>query len=360
MGIRDGASYAPKEKLQPVVSPGEFNFSVAYLNHGHIYGQTKGLLEAGGTLRSVYDPDQSRLAAFCKAFPQAKIATSFDAILNDQSLHLVTAAAIPNERARIGGDVIESGKDYFTDKAPFTTLEQLQQTKLLVNETGRKYLVYYAERVHNEAAWHAGELIDQGCVGRVIQVLNLAPHRLSANSRPDWFFRKKETGGIITDIGSHQVEQFLTYTKATNATINFSLVKNFNHPQYPEFEDFGEFSLMGENGVSFYSRVDWFTPDGMATWGDGRTFIVGTEGSMEVRKYIDPLRSTPASLIHLTADEETREIDCLGTIGYPFFGQLILDVLNRTEDCMSQDHIFKAAELSLLAQARADEDRLRY
>ena len=354
MSNRSGASYAPEGGCVPVVAPGEFKFSAAFLDHGHIYGQTKGLLEAGGTLCSVYDPDQSKLDAFCKKYPQVKAVRAFDEILDDESLHLVASAAIPDVRARIGAEVIESGKDYFTDKAPFTTLDQLERMRTLTRATGRKYLVYYAERVHNEAAWHAGELINEGAVGEVIQVLNLAPHRLSAKYRPDWFFQKQHYGGIITDIGSHQVEQFLTYASAKDATVNFALAKNVSHAAYPELEDFGEFSLTGDNGTSFYSRVDWFTPDGMPVWGDGRTFIVGTNGSMEVRKYIDPQRSSPASLIHLTTQDETREIDCLGVIGYPFFGQLILDVLNRTENSMGQEHIFKASELSLLAQEMAD------
>ena len=39
--------------------------------------------------------------------------------------------------------------------------------------------------------------------------------------------------------------------------------------------------------------------------------------------------------------------------GYPFFGQLILDCLNRTENAMTQEHAFKAAELCLTAQEKA-------
>ena len=354
VSIGDGASYAPIGAQRSVVAPGEFNFAVAFLDHGHIYGQANGLLEAGATLSSVYDPDKARVKAFCKKYPQVQIASSFDEILSDQSIHLVASAAIPDQRAGIGRQVIDAGKDYFTDKAPFTTVGQLEQIQSLVKATGKKYLVYYAERVHNEAAWYAGELIDQGHIGKVLQVLNLAPHRLAAKDRPDWFFEKAHYGGIITDIGSHQVEQFLTYAGCTDATVNFALTRNCDHPEYPELEDFGEFSLTGDNGASFYSRVDWFTPAGMPVWGDGRTFIVGTSGSMEVRKYVDPMRKAPASMILLTTEQESQEIDCLGTIGFPFFAQMILDVLNRTENSMSQDHIFKAAEISLLAQAMAD------
>ena len=355
VSIASGASYAPSGERREVVGPDEFRFAAAFLDHGHIYGQTNGLLEAGGTLVAVYDPDPVKVQDFLARYPGVRTATSFEALLADDSLHLIASAAVPELRAGIGARVIESGKDYFTDKSPFTTLAQLAEIRALVDRTGRKYLVYYAERVHNEAAWHAGELVAAGAVGRVLHVTSLAPHRLSAPQRPDWFFDKSRYGGIITDIGSHQVEQFLTYAACADGQVSFAAVSNRNHPQYPGLEDFGEFALEGDNGATFFSRVDWFTPEGMEVWGDGRTFILGTEGSIEARKYTDLGRRSPASLLFLTDASGTREIDCLGKVGFPFFGQLILDVLNRTEHAMTQAHTFKAAELSLLAQAHAEE-----
>jgi predicted dehydrogenase len=215
-------------------------------------------------------------------------------------------------------------------------------------------MAYYAERLHNDAAWYAGELIEQGAVGRVLQVLNLAPHRLARETRPDWFFDKQAYGGILTDIGSHQVEQFLTYAGCENATVNFARVANMNNPDRPGLEDFGELSLTGDNVASFYTRVDWFTPEGLRTWGDGRCFIVGTQGTMELRKYLDVAREAPSSRLFLVNGEGEQEIECQGTTGFPFFGRLILDCLNRTEIAMTQAHAFKAAELSMRAQLIAD------
>ncbi|MBT3409539.1 MAG: gfo/Idh/MocA family oxidoreductase, partial [Halieaceae bacterium] len=159
------------------------------------------------------------------------------------------------------------------------------------------------------------------------------------------------------DIGSHQVEQFLTYADCSTATVNFARVENFGHPDKPDLEDFGEMSLTGDNGASFYTRVDWYTPDGLRTWGDGRTFIVGTEGTIELRKYLDVTGQAPSSTLILVngAGESTEE--CLNKTGFPFFGQLIVDCIQRTENAMSQDHAFKAAELSMLAQNTADGRR---
>ena len=355
--IGDGASYAPSAATAHVVAPGEFCFAAVHLNHGHIYGQTNGLRDAGATLKYVYDPDPARVAAFVAAYPEVTVAGSLQQILQDPQIALVCAAAIPNERAAIGMQVLEAGKDYFTDKSPFTTLEQLAEVRAVVARTGRKYAAYYAERLHNDAAWHAGELIAQGAVGRVLQVLNLAPHRLAKATRPDWFFDKERYGGILTDIGSHQVEQFLTYAACSEATVNFARATNFSHPDVPGLEDFGEMSMTGDNGASFYSRVDWYTPDGQRAWGDGRTFIVGTEGSMELRKYLDVAREAPASRLFLVDGTQEREIDCLNRSGFPFFGQLIRDCIDRTENAMTQEHVFKAAQLSLQAQRVADQSR---
>ncbi|MCB1705021.1 MAG: Gfo/Idh/MocA family oxidoreductase [Halioglobus sp.] len=353
--IGDGANYAPSAEAEQVVAPGEFCFAVAYLDHGHIYGQTNGLRDAGATLRYVYDPEPARVAKFVETYPGVTVAASLEQILQDPAIKLVAAAAVPDQRAALGIQVMESGRDYFTDKSPFTSLEQLEAARDTVARTGQKYAVYYAERLHNDAAWYAGELIAQGAVGRVLQVLNLAPHRLAKATRPAWFFDKARYGGILTDIGSHQVEQFLTYAGCADAEINFARVANFSHPDKPGLEDFGEVSMTGDNGASFYSRVDWYTPDGLRTWGDGRTFIVGTTGSIELRKYLDVARVAPAAKLILVDGEQEREIDCLNRSGFPFFGQLIRDCIERTETAMTQSHVFKAAELSMRAQALAEQ-----
>jgi predicted dehydrogenase len=352
--ISSGADYAPTAATVNVVEPGAFVFASAFLDHGHIYGQTNGLKDAGATLKWVFDPDDEMVAAFVEMHPEAKAADSYEQILDDPEIQMVAAAAVPSERAAIGFQALQAGKDYFTDKSPFTTLEQLEQARKLVTETGRRYMVYYSERLHNEGGMAAGQLIADGAVGKVLQVINLAPHRLSKAARPDWFFEKEKYGGILTDIGSHQFEQFLHYTGAQDASINFARVGNFNNPDKPGLEDFGEASLTADNGASFYCRLDWFTPDGSASWGDGRTFVVGTEGTLEVRKYMDVARSAPASKIFLVNGTHEQEIDCLNNTGFPFFGELILDSINRTENAMTQEHAFKAAELSMKAQLMAD------
>jgi predicted dehydrogenase len=250
----DGMNYAPQGKARPVVKPGEFVFAAAFLEHGHIYGQCNGLLEAGAELKWVYDADPKKVEAFLAKCPQAKVARSFDEILADPAVKLVAAAAVPSERGAIGGRVMRAGKDYFTDKTPFTALDQLATARQVVAETGRKYMVYYSERLHVECAMHAGDLVHGGAIGRVVQVLGLGPHRIGQKAgRPAWFYERAKYGGILCDIGSHQIEQFLFYSGATDATVSSAAVANFANADTPEFEDFGEASLAGDNGTAIIS-----------------------------------------------------------------------------------------------------------
>jgi len=346
-------TYAPQGKPAPVVQPGEFPFAAVALDHGHIYGQCNGLIEAGGTLRYVHDPDPEKVRAFLKQYPQARPAESLEAILDDSEIRLVTAAAIPCDRGPLGIRVMEAGKDYFTDKTPFTSLDQLERAWETATRTGRKYMVYFSERLHVECAVFAGQLIAGGAIGRVIEVLGLGPHRLNAPSRPAWFFERAKYGGILCDIASHQIEQFLFFAGAHDATVTEAAVANHAHPEYPELEDYGHANLVADNGATNYLRVDWLTPDGLRTWGDGRTVILGTKGYIELRKYIDVARDSGGDQLFLVNAEGEKHFSLAGQVGFPFFGELILDCLNRTENAMTQHHAFKAAELCLKAQLQA-------
>ena len=346
-------------KTTQKVQPGEFAFAAVGLAHGHINGMCKGLIEAGAELKWVWDADPEAVARFRETVPQAKAARGEAEVLEDEEVRLVAGADVPNLRCDLGLRAMDNGKDYFTDKGPMTTLDQLARARAKVAQTGRKYAVYYGERLHVEGALYAGQLVEQGRIGRVIQVINLAPHSLSAPNRPAWFFRKADAGGILCDIGSHQIEQFLYYTQAADGQVLHARVANYTCPQYPEFEDFGEATLLADNGAGHYVRVDWLTPAGLRSWGDGRLVILGSEGYIEVRKNIDVARSDRGNHVFLVNADGEQYIDACGKTGFPFFGQLLLDCLHRSEEAMTQAHAFKAAELCLKAQAFADEQRGR-
>lgn len=310
-------------------------------------------MEAGGELISVYDDEPKLVMQFQKVYPFVKIALSEREILEDETIMLVAGCVIPCERGDLGIRVMQAGKDYFCDKAPFTSLEQLDRAQKTVTQTGKKYMVYYGERIHSECSVFAGDLIQKGMIGKVIQVIGLGPHRLDAPSRPDWFFQLKKYGGILCDIGSHQIEQFLYYGGVDNGKVVRSQIGNFAHPEYPELDDFGDVMLVSDNGVTGYFRVDWFTPKGLSSWGDGRTVILGTEGYIEMRKNLDVAKLTQGDHLFLVNEKGEQYFSVKGKVGFPYFKQLIDDCFDRTETAMTQKHAFLAAKLALIAQQQA-------
>jgi predicted dehydrogenase len=326
-------------------------FAAVGLNHGHIYGQVGALLAAGAELVSFYADEPELVTAFTQAFPQAELAGGVEEVLEDETLHLIASAAIPSERAPLGIAAMQHGKDFMSDKPGFTTFEQLAEARRVQTETGRIYSIYFSERLGNRGTVKAGELVQAGAIGQVVQTIGLGPHRIRLPTRPDWFFRREQYGGIIADIGSHQVDQFLFFTGSTEAEVVASQVANYKYPQYPELEDFGEVILRGDGGTG-YIRVDWFTPDGLETWGDGRLVILGTEGYIEVRKYCDVVGRSGGDHLFLVDQEGARYIDC-SDVELPYGPQLVSDVVNRTETAMPQAHCFRASELTLQAQAQA-------
>jgi predicted dehydrogenase len=346
-------NYAPRAQGSRVVEPAEFPVGVVGLDHGHIFGMCHGLQDAGAGIAAVYDPDPAKVDAFVSQFPSATPVRTEAELLERPELVMVASAAVPADRGPLGIRAMDHGKHYFSDKAPFTTLDQLAAARKQVDAKHLIWAVCYSERLQNESAIFAGQLIDDGAIGTVLQVIGMGPHRLGA-SRPDWFYVRERYGGILTDIGSHQVEQFLHYTGADDARVLHSKVANYAHPDHPELDDFGDATLVADNGATNYFRVDWFTPDGLSTWGDGRTFILGTDGFIELRKNTDLARQRQGNQLYLANQSGERHFSVEGKVGFPYFGALILDCLNGTENAMTQAHAFKAAELSLIAQRDAE------
>jgi len=284
-GVPGAALAFQPSQAQEVTVPGgqpekpkySIKFAVIGIDHNHIDGITDALKRGGGELVKVHSTNQAALADFQKRYPETKVAASEDEILSDPSIQLVASAAIPDLRAPLGVRAMRHGKDYLSDKPAMTTLEQLAEVRKAVKETGRMFAIMYSERLEVRAAVQAGELIKAGAIGKVVQTVNLAPHQVNEPLRPDWFWDPARYGGILCDIGSHQADQFVYYTGSTVADVTASQVANVNYKHRPKFQDFGDMMLHGNGGFG-YVRVDWFTPKGLGTWGDGRLFVLGTEG----------------------------------------------------------------------------------
>jgi predicted dehydrogenase len=359
---REIVQAAPDADVKPRYS---INFAVCGMSHDHIYGMVGAMQRGGGVLVAAYGQEPDKIAAFTKRFPGVKMVESEDAILHDPSIQLVLSSTIPNERAPLGVRVMEHGKDYLSDKPGVTTLEQLAAVRKTIAETHRIYGIMYSERLEVKAAVKAGELIQAGAIGRVVQTINIAPHQIfqgrgdggGGAGRPEWFWNPDLYGGILCDIGSHQVDQFLYYTGSTEAEVVASQIANVNHPDHPRFQDFGDMMLRGNRGLG-YVRLDWFTPDGLGTWGDGRLFVLGTEGYIEVRKYTDVAVKKSGNNLFIVDQKEARYIDC-NNLTLPFGPQFVADIVNRTHVAQDQAQCLLAAELVIRAQMRAQTVHLQ-
>ena len=339
-------------QAQPArTGPAKLRFAVIGINHSHINSQVNAVLRGGGELVSVFAKEPDLLAGFTKTFPQAKPARSENEVLEDTSIQLVLSSGIPVERAPLGVRVMQHGKDYMADKPGITTLDQLAEVRKVQAETKRIYSIMYSERFENRATVKAGELVKAGAIGQVIQTIGLGPHRITPASRPEWFWHKEQFGGILCDIASHQADQFLFFTGSTSGSVVSSQVANVRHPDKPGFEDFGDATLRGNRGTG-YIRVDWFTPDGLSTWGDGRLTILGTDGFIEIRKNVDIGGREGPSHLFLVDQKQTRYIETKD-VELPYGAALVNDVVNRTDTAMTQAHCFLATELMLTAQAKA-------
>jgi predicted dehydrogenase len=347
----------PKQAEEPPKY--HIKFSVCGMSHDHIHGMIGAIQRGGGELVAAWGGEEDKLAVFTKRYPNVKIVKTQDEIFEEPSTQLILSSQIANERAPLGVRAMKHGKDFLSDKPGCTTLQQLEDLRKTIAETKRIYGILYSERLEVKAAVYAGELIQQGAIGKVIQTINIAPHQIiqgtgdagGGTGRPEWFWNPEQYGGILCDIGSHQVDQFLYYTGSTQAEIAESQIANVRHPDRPHFQDFGDMILRGDSGLG-YVRLDWFTPKGLGTWGDGRLFILGTDGYIEIRKYINVAVNKQGNNLFVVNNKEARYIDC-NNMPLPFGPQFVADVVNRTHLAQDQTQCLLAAELVIKAQKNA-------
>jgi predicted dehydrogenase len=309
-------------------------FSIVGTDHLHVVELASGLVGAGAEVVSIV-PTEERISGWlAQQYPDARTASSLDDVLGH--VDVVVTAAIPSERAAIGERAMRAGTAVLADKPGATSHAQLEQLRRTHHETGVPYTVLFSERLTSAAMVRAHEIVASGRLGRIVHTVGLGPHTLNLRHRPDWFHDPERYGGILVDIGSHQVDQFLAFTGATDAEVTASTVRS--HPEHPGLQVLGEILLVAD-GASGYARVDYYTPAGLApAWGDVRFTVVGTDGYLEVRHVEQTVT---------VVDGDRREvIDCAGEA--PGWGARYL-----AGDLVAQEHVFTVTELCLDAQVRA-------
>ncbi len=101
-------------------------------------------------------------------------------------------------------------------------------------------------------------------------------------------------------------------------------------PSRQGFEDFAEL-VLATPSVRGYVRLDWFTPDGLPTWGDGRFFVVGTEGTLELRKNLDIEGRAGTDHMFVANSTATRYVDC-SKLPVTYYRDFLRDIAERTRN----------------------------
>jgi predicted dehydrogenase len=328
-------------------------FAAVGLDHRHIYHHVEDLLAAGAECAGYWPQtsDPRVLEGFQKRFPQLNAVADRRRLLEDPSIDIICCAAVPRDRAALAIEAMRNGKDVMIDKPGVTSFADLDGVRRAVAETGRIFSICFSERFVVPVMEVVSKLVAEGAIGRVVQTVGLGPHRLNRAIRPAWFFDVSTYGGILVDLASHQIDQFLFLTGSSDAEIVASAVGNYTLLDVPSFQDFGEVMLRSDR-ANGYIRVDWYTPDGLPTWGDGRLFLLGTEGFIEVRKYLDVAGRAGTDHVFLSDRSGTTHIDA-SREPLTYFRKFLADVRDRTETAMPQAHVFTVSRLALEAQAKA-------
>lgn len=325
-------------------------FAAIGLDHRHIYDLTQGLLDASAECVG-YNPDTTDprvLAGFRKRFPHVP-AVETARLLDDPSIDFVVIAAVPRDRAELAIVAMQRGKDVMVDKPGVTTFAQLAAIERCVAETGCIWSICLG-RLASPSVQEALRVVRSGEIGRLLHTTQLAPHRLNRALRPAWFFDKPAYGGIINDIGVHSIDQFLAFAGASDAEIVHASIGACG-TEPAGFEDFAEL-VLSARGVRGSVRLDWFTPDGLPDWGDGRLFVVGTEGTLELRKNLDIEGRPGGDHMFVANRTTTRYVDCSKRPA-SYYRDFLADVAERTSRTAPQEHYFTVCRIALQAEAQA-------
>ncbi len=338
---------APPSRPEPV------RFAAVGLEHVHVDILVQALLRAGGTLAAVVERDDELYARYARGWPGAP-RTTFDGVLDDPSIELVVTAAVPSDRGRIAALALESGRAVLADKPLCVDREAFDTVASAHARSGAHLAVWFGERLYNPSVLRAVDLVRGGLIGDVLHFSGFGPHLLQRETRPAWHFDPVRNGGILVDLACHQIDAFLAFTGAGAAHISAARTRNLRHQDIPGFEDIGDLLMDADGGAFGYARVDWHTPEGLGLWGDGRTFLVGSEGTLELRRTIDASGRGIGGHVFVVDAAGARYID-VPVAEPPFATQLLADVRNGTETAMTTEHALVVTDLALRAQELALE-----
>ncbi len=331
-------------------------FAVVGADHPHLFSLVSGLLEAGA--RAVAHLRSGGLIEGYETWQPTSAARELEEILADPDIDLVVTVGVPGDRADAAVAALEAGKAVLSAKPGVTSRDALTRIRdLVADRPGRPWTVLFSERYENRAISRAVTMARAGTVGHVVHVSGVGPHALAGDLRPEWFWDPARSGGILVDLASHQIDQFLVICGNPSAgdragvSLASSRVGNVNCPDHPRMQDVGSLTLVAGTSVGEH-RVDLLSPPGLPTWGDVRLTIVGTEGSLEVRANIDAAGEPGGEHLIVVDGDGVRRVD-VSADPLSWAHDLLADLADDGERVCTQAHVLAVCDLALEAQARA-------
>jgi predicted dehydrogenase len=324
--------------------------------HLHLFEMVDGLVRAGAET-VCHATDDGPLADLYAGYRPESQRRDVDAVVGDDSLDLVVLAGVPAERAGAAVEALRAGRHVLAAKPAVTTEAQLVAVDAAVAASGRRWWVFFSERLVNRAVAECVRRVRAGEIGEVVAVSGSAPHTLAAEGRPEWFFDPTRGGGVLVDLAAHQADQLVALCGPGRTEVAAATVANVATPEHPAFRDLGRMSLRhstdGGRVVVSDHHVDWLSPSGLGTWGDVRLVVHGTAGTMEVRANIDPAGEPGAEHLIAVDDGPPRRVDTSG-VALDWAERLVADVAEGTDTLVPHDHTVAACRITLAAQAMAE------
>ena len=332
-------------------------FAVVGARHSHILGQAQALADAGACAAMIWEPDDRAYAAFARAFPDVERVHDLDVILCADAIGFVTAAPIAAERAWLGIQCLEAGKDYLVDKPGVLTRFELEAVQHACERTGRRFIVWFHERLSSPATLAALDLVHAGTIGDLVGCTILAPHQLRPSERPDWFWAPEFAGDIIVDLGSHHFDLLLEATGNAPLEVTSAVADCVHFSEHDGFLDLATVTVVGPNFQATI-HLDWLSPDTLGTWGAGRIFFRGTRGYLEVRREID-LAGRPGSNHLLWVNESGSHREQWDGRTLRFASDYLADLASGAHTAIDPDRWRQASRLALDASELATTHRAR-
>lgn len=268
-------------------------------------------------------------------------------LYSNEKFDIVMSSAIGSDKGGIAIRALSSNKSIMFDKPLVTTTRELDIIVSLIKDNTQLKIMLWLTCRYSDSYYTVKKLIESGEIGEVVHLYFVRPHRLAPSTRPDWMFNHQMYGGIINDIGVHDLDLARWYTKSECKEILSATTSNTRFPEY-DINDNGSVFIKMENGAEAMVFENWLTPDAFPSHGDTRVSITGTKGTIEKLAF-------PKNMVKLVTDKQPPQDVLLTAPKLSSVQDFVLSLKNQEYNPLVTTYdAIMATRLALEAQKIAD------